>query len=268
MKTGRLSTKEWEFISANAERMSPDTMAAKLDRTVESIERYLKKVGLSANKKESFELQAEYDIKARPYWKELKLQFSDEELDLFLYHWKQVIAQFRKDVLATEELQVVDLIKLEILMNRALREQQQSATRVVELEAEMEVEKRKKTANQDKEYLFNIERQIASLRAAKEALSREFKELQAKKSGLYKDLKATREQRIEKLENNKQTFSGLVNKILRDPEFFEQEGKALEKMRLAVEEERKRLSALHTYDDNSLDFPFLTPETVLEMDKE
>ena len=64
--------------------------------------------GKSYNRHESLTVQAEYDIKSRPYWKELKHQFSDEELELFLYHWKQIIAQFRKDVLATEELQIVD----------------------------------------------------------------------------------------------------------------------------------------------------------------
>ena len=110
--------------------------------------------------------------------------------------------------------------------------------------------------------IFNLERHIASLRAAKESLSREFKDLQTKKAGLYKDLKATREQRIEKLENNKQTLASLVNKILRDPDFYENEGKALEKMRLAMEKEKERLSDYHTYDDGAIDQPFLTPDTV------
>lgn len=79
---------------------------------------------------------------------------------------------------------------------------------------------------------------------------------------MYKDLKATREQRIEKLENNKQTLSSLVNKILRDPDFYEQEGKALEKMRMAMEQEKERLSDYHTYADGGVDIPFLTPDTV------
>ena len=152
-------------------------------------------------------MQAEYDIKSRPYWKELKLQFSEEELELFLYHWKQIVAQFRKDVLATEELQIVDVIKLEVLMNRALREQQESMNRVRILEAEIQLEKAHDSDQQDKELIFNLERQIASLRAAKESLSREFKDLQTKKAGLYKDLKATREQRVQKLESNKKTLS-------------------------------------------------------------
>lgn len=262
MKIGRLSREDWEFIEANADTLSPEAIANHLERTIESVRNYLLKIGKSPDKIEGFAVQAEYDIKSRPYWRELKAQFSEEELELFLYHWREIVAQFRKDVLATEELQVVDLIKLEVLMNRALREQQESMIRVRELEREIEQEKRKSSPDQDKELLFNLERQIASLRAAKESLSREFKDLQTKKAGLYKDLKATREQRIEKLENNKQTLASLVNRILRDPEFFENEGKALEKMRMAMEQEKRRLSDYYTYDDGSVDQPFLTPETV------
>ena len=262
MKIGRLSKSDWDYIDANAENLSPEKIAENLGRTVESVEKYLKKLGKSFNKHEAFAVQAEYDIKSRPYWKELKAQFSDDELELFLYHWKQIIAQFRKDVLATEELQIVDTIKLEVLMNRALREQQESMERVRALDAEIELEKARDSDQQDKEMIFNLERQIASLRAAKESLSREFKDLQTKKAAMYKDLKATREQRIEKLESNKQTLSSLVNKILRNPEFYEQEGKALEKMRLAMEKEKERLSDYHTYADGTVDQPFLTPETI------
>lgn len=262
MKIGRLSKSDWDYIDANAENLSPEKIAENLGRTVESVEKYLKKLGKSFNKHEAFAVQAEYDIKSRPYWKELKAQFSDDELELFLYHWKQIIAQFRKDVLATEELQIVDTIKLEVLMNRALREQQESMERVRALDAEIELEKTRDSDQQDKEMIFNLERQIASLRAAKESLSREFKDLQTKKAAMYKDLKATREQRIEKLESNKQTLSSLVNKILRNPDFYEQEGKALEKMRLAMEKEKERLSDYHEYADGTVDQPFLTPETI------
>jgi hypothetical protein len=262
VKIGRLSKSDWDYIDANAENLSPEKIAENLGRTVESVEKYLKKLGKSFNKHEAFAVQAEYDIKSRPYWKELKAQFSDDELELFLYHWKQIIAQFRKDVLATEELQIVDTIKLEVLMNRALREQQESMERVRALDAEIELEKTKDSDQQDKEMVFNLERQIASLRAAKESLSREFKDLQTKKASMYKDLKATREQRIEKLESNKQTLSSLVNKILRNPDFYEQEGKALEKMRLAMEKEKERLSDYHEYADGTIDQPFLTSETI------
>jgi chromosome segregation ATPase len=261
-RIGRLSTEDWAFIEANADTLSVEAIADHLNRTIESVRLYLSKIGKHPDKIEGIAIQAEYDLKSRKYWKELKSQFSDEELDLFVFHWSEIVAQFRKDVLPTEELQVIDLIKLELLMNRALREQQTSSLQINELEARVQELKSQPSSDQDREVIFNIERQIASLRAAKESLSREFKDLQSKKSNLYKDLKATREQRIEKLESNKQTLSSLVNRILRDPDFFEEEGKALEKMRLAAEAEGQRLSDYYTYADGTVDQPFLTPDTV------
>jgi hypothetical protein len=38
----------------------------------------------------------------------------------------------------------------------------------------------------------------------------------------------------------------------------------MEKMRLAMEKEKDRLSSYHTYADNTVDQPFLTPDTVKE----
>ena len=262
MKTGRLSKAEWHYIEENADTMSPEEIAANLEREVDPVIRYLKRIGKTANKIQALTVQAEYDIKSRPYWRELKLQFSEDELELFLYHWKQIVAQFRKDVLATEELQIVDTIKLEVLMNRALREQQQSMNLVRELQVEIDKEKEKPSERQDKEMIFSMERQIASLRAAKEALSREYKDLQTKKSGMYKDLKATREQRIQKLENTKSTMAGLIEKVLRDPDFFEEQGKYIEKMRMAMQNEMERLADYHQYEDGTVDQPLLTPDTV------
>lgn len=267
MKTGRLSKQEWTFIEDNADKMSASAIAEKLDRDIDPVKKYLEKIGKSANKAKMFKVQAEYDLKSRPYWKELKLQFSEEELELFLYHWKEMLSQFRKDVLPTEELQIVDTIKLEILMNRALREQQESMNRVRQIEALLEQEQIVDTDQQDKELMYSLERQIASLRAAKESLSREFKDLQKKKADMFKDLKATREQRIQKLESNKTTMSGLIEKILRDPDFYEEQGKELEKMRLSMENEMKRLGDYHEYEDGQVDLPLLNPETIMNVEQ-
>jgi hypothetical protein len=38
-------------------------------------------------------------------------------------------------------------------------------------------------------------------------------------------------------------------------------GIEMEKMRLAMEKEKERLSAFHKYDDGIIDQPFLTPDT-------
>jgi len=264
MKTGRLSKDDWAFIEFNADKMSASQIAKELDRAIEPVQKHLQKLGKGKDLRKNLQTQAEYDLKKRPYWRELQAQFSEPELEILLYHWKEIVSQFRKDILATEELQIIDVVKLEVLMNRALREQQYSMTKIGEFEQMIEFEKRKSAEDQDREFVFGLERQIATLRAAKESLSREYKDLQTKKSAMYRDLKATREQRIAKLEDNKETFSGLVQKLVRDPDFVEEQNLYMEKMRLAVMKERERLSDYHEYEDGTVDQPFLTPETILD----
>jgi hypothetical protein len=100
------------------------------------------------------------------------------------------------------------------------------------------------------------------LRSAKEALSRDYKELQTKKSAMFKDLKATREQRVQKLESNKTTFAGLMSKLLQDPDFFEEQGRIMEMMRLAAHGAKEELGSYHTYADGKVDRIILSHETV------
>jgi len=263
VKTGRLSKEEWQYIEENAEVLSVEEIANNLDRDQEPIIKHLKRMGLFSDRVQSLETQAEYDLRSKPDWEELKKQFNEQELKLFLHHWSQIIAQFRNDVLKTEQLQIIDLIKLDILMNRALRGQKQSEDDIVRLE-EILIEKKLAASDvQDRDEIFSLERNIASLRASKEALSRDMKDLYSKKEATFKNLKATREQRIQKLESNKVTMAGLIEKILRNPQFYEEQGKQIEKMRLAMEKEKIRISDFHTYEDGSIDQPFLNADTVL-----
>jgi len=259
---GRLSKSEWDYIEKNCDKMTADQMAKNLGRDIEPVRLYLQKIGKTNNKKAAFEVQAEYDIKTKPFWKQLQGQFSKDELEMFLYHWKEIIAQFRRDVLATEELQIIDTIKLEVLMNRALREQQETILSVRDLEEQAAVEEAKSVADRDKEFHFSLQRQIASLRSAKEALGRDYKELQTKKSAMFKDLKATREQRVQKLESNKTTFSGLISKLLQDPDFFDSCGREMELMRMATASVREELGNYHTFADNKVDRILINCDTV------
>jgi hypothetical protein len=54
----------------------------------------------------------------------------------------------------------------------------------------------------------------------------------------------------------------LIKKIILDSDFRHDTGIEMEKMRLAMDKERERLSQTHKYEDNTSDQPFLTPETV------
>ena len=181
MKKGRFTKTEQEFMRNNHREMSVLELATHLDRDPTSVESYVKeKIGNTTL--DDREIEALHDLQNRPFWKDLQKQFSEEELQSLLYHWSRIITQFRDDVLPTEELQIIDAIKLEILMNRALIGQQTNMRNISHYEEMVTVEKNKSLEIQDKDYIYNLERQIAVSRAAQESLTREYKDLQTKKT--------------------------------------------------------------------------------------
>ena len=259
MKTGRLSKDEKRTIDRIAQSTTVEDIAKKLDRSIDSVEKYIKenlRIGLSASE------AAGYELEDRPYWTELRAQFTEDELSLFKYHWSRIISQFKDDVFPTEELQVVDVIKLEILMNRCLKGNKENIEQISTYEVMIGDERSRDKDQQDTDYIINLERQVASLRASQESLNRDYRELQAKKASMLREMKGTREQRIKRLEDSKQSFTSWVASMMQDPERMKRYGIEMEKMRAAMKKEEERLSSFHKYEDGTVDQPFLTPDTV------
>ena len=268
MKRGRISKDEEKWIKDNR-NLGLEAIATELNRDPESILGFIKKK-VAKNEidrpiwmKEPEGLEkAQYDLTFRPYWVELQQQFTDDELELFKYHWARIISQFKDDVIPTEELQVVDLIKLELLMNRALKHNKENIEQISALEALILTERQADPDQVDRDVLFNMERQVASLKASQESLNRDYRDLQTKKNSMLKEMKATREQRVKRLEDSKQNFTSWMTYLVSNPDVALGYGEEMEKMRLAMEKEKERLSAFHKYTDEMVDQPFLTPETV------
>ena len=263
MKKGRFSLEEMSFIEANAEVLSPESIAEKLDRDPVSIRDWIgKKVGFSASQKK--EAVVANELKEKPYYKELSNQFSPEELEMFEFHFKKMWSQFRDDVFHTEEMQIIDTIKLEILMNRILKSQRSNQEEIIIAERLVREEKNRDKNQRDMDLIISLERQAAIIRASQETLSKDYKDLQARKATMLKDLKGTREQRVKAIEDSKLTYASLVKKIATDPQYRSELGIEMEKMRLAMENEKERLSEYMQYNDGQVDQPFLTSETVKE----
>lgn len=261
MKKGRISKDEERFISNNIDSLTVHDIAKKLDRDVESVDSFIKrkfKRGLTS------EEEAAYELEDRPYWTELQSQFTTEELELFKYHWSRIISQFKDDVFPTEELQVVDVIKLEILMNRCLKSNKDNINEMSVIEKIIRDERALDKDQRDQDYIMNMERQMAALRASQESLNRDYRELQSKKASMLREMKGTREQRIKRLEDSKQSFTSWVANLIQNPEVMKKYGIEMEKMRLAMIKEQERLSAFHKYEDGQVDQPFLTPDTIME----
>lgn len=259
MKKGRISKEEDEFIQEYMETLSAQEIAKTLNRNPESVEEYIKKkysVGATV------EEQAEYSLKDRPYYYELKSQFDDDELELFGYHWKRIVGQFNNDVLPTEEMQIIDVIKIDLMMNRCLKTNKDNIRAINRIE--IEIENEFLAEDKDLDMILNLERQVGALRASQEALNKDYRELQAKKSSMLKEMKGTREQRIKRLEDAKESFGSWVASLLQNPDRMRAFGIEMEKMRLAMLQEKKRLSQFHKYEDGMVDQPFLNHESVFE----
>lgn len=261
MRKGRISKEEERYIERSYKDLTVEDIASHLDRDVESVSSFIKRK-YRANI--TLEEEAAFSLEDRPYWYELQSQFTNEELELFKYHWSRIIAQFSNDVFPTEELQVIDVIKLEILMNRCLKSNKDNIQTLDTYDKMLLDERSRDKDQQDTDYILNLERQIATLRAAQESLNKDYRELQAKKASMLREMKGTREQRIKRLEDSKQSFTSWVAQMMQDPEILKQYGLEMEKMRMAMNNERNRLSQYHQYEDGQIDQPFLTPDTVIE----
>ena len=133
MRKGRLDLSEQKYIKDNIKNMSYENIATVLDRDPKSILEWIKQnIGINANDRK--EVEAINELKGKAYWYDLESQFSEDELDMFLFHWKKMWSQFRDDVFHTEEIQIVDTIKLEILMNRSLKSQNDNIKALSNLE--------------------------------------------------------------------------------------------------------------------------------------
>lgn len=257
---GRLTKDEKKFISDSAGKMNPSDIAKSLNRNVKSIIKYMKDNGLMKNY-----ISAQYSnnsLSKTPYWLELVRQFDEDELRLFEYHWERVINQFQQDILHTEELQVLDMIKMEILANRSLSTQSQVKRQIEELREEIMTLKLSLSKNPDE---INMkEAQVAALYSTYETLGKDYGNLLKEKSNIFKTLKATREQRYKQIENSKESILDWIKNIIENKEKRHRAGIDMEKMRLATKAEFFRLSEYHTYADGQVEKPILNSKTVSE----
>jgi len=83
---------------------------------------------------------------------------------------------------------------------------------------------------------------------------------------MLREIKGTREQRVKRLEDSKQSFIAWVASLMQDPDLMKTYGIEMEKMRLAMENEKIRLGKFHKYEDGQVDRPFLSADTVTEDD--
>lgn len=281
IKKGQLSNVEKGFIRANANRLKPAQIAEKLSRSEKQVLGYLTEHSLlpvaasseePERESEAALVEARHKLRQTMAWKQLKDELDEDELLYFEEKYAQYMTQFREDVLVTEETQIFLVIKLEIMMHRNSKAKRGAANDISRLSMIRDKFLRKfddpsNMSDNDREYVMALETQIQACKAAEAAKSTEFIKLEEKHQGLLKDLKATRDQRVSRIESSRETFLGVIKRLQQEDE-REFAGRHMELLRMAADKEMNRLGSAYKFEDGAEDLPVLNADTVTREDSE
>lgn len=269
-KRGQLSLDEEKFIKDNINSMSLEDISSQLNRNIDPIKRY----AIENQLYEPEESKAEYyllkqKLHGKTFWKEISRQFDSEsgELEYFEDVWINLIKQFREDVLPAEELQIKQFITMDILINRSMKERKRHITETEKLQKLVDAEYSKPEDQRDIPRLANLETQLSFARNSIASYTNEYTKLLSEYQKVSKDLKATREQRIKRIEDGKSSWVGLI-RMLEEEDVREREGREMAILAMATDKARQQLYDYHQYQDNKVDIPVLNDESIIKKDSD
>jgi hypothetical protein len=140
-----------------------------------------------------------------------------------------------------------------------MKERKRHISETEKLQRQVDAEYEKKESERDLNRLANLETQLSFARNSIANYTNEYTKLLSEQQKISKDLKATREQRIKRIEDGKSSWVALI-RMLEDEELREKQGREMEILNMASKKFRENLSQLHQYEDNGVDQPLLLPE--------
>jgi uncharacterized protein Smg (DUF494 family) len=262
-KRGQLSLDEEQFIRENINILSIEDIAQTLNRNIDPVKRYIDEEQLYSLDDKSENEILKRKLRSKTFWTEIVRQFDEDtgELQYFEDTWVGLIKQFREDVLPAEELQIKQFITIDILINRSMKERKRHIAETEKLQRLVDKEYEKSETERDIPKLANLETQLSFARNSIASYTNEYTKLLNEQQKISKDLKATREQRIKRIEDGKSSWVGLI-RMLEDEQIREKEGKEMVILAMATDQAKQKLYEYHNFTDNNVDCPILSPEAL------
>lgn len=268
LKTGALSDQEKRTIEQLIKFESFKSVAEKLNRKENTVRVWCQRHGIVKDTT-SVNKQIDEKKKRSPHFEELSNVLIEREMDLAIKIYTELMKQFGGDVLASEEIQVIDFCIISALLNRALAREKEVLKLLEQQTAIMEqLEKEKSllTEDDDKENWYDridsVSLRIASLSDdLKEAKKNQFS-LIDKKEKSTREMGASRTLRRDELSKMNENWGDFILYLKTNPNFRAKLGLEMEKNRLSVKEEYIRLSQLHEYDDGEINYPVYNSDVV------
>lgn len=264
-KHGRLTKDEINYIKANPENLTLEELVSRLQRKPSLIRKYMSPEMDTSARETTLQR-----LKSKSFFSDLYSAFTHEEVIVFSTMWVDFIEQFGHDVLASEELELKELITYEILKNRVLIEQKKLMDRRDTYEEELSYELKISVIDRDDDAIKRIsglESRISSLSEDIDKKKKEFRELADKEYKSRDKLYKRRVDRTEDLNKAKLDFTELTKK-LQEPEFRRKHAVEMEIMALAAKKEEIRMGELFEFADNKPDQLLINVETAKQGDKD
>jgi hypothetical protein len=269
-RKGTLSAADKRFITENMGRLAPEEIAEKLDRTLQCVLTFIHEKGEfdKVFRKDNTEHQKGLvlaELKKTIKWKRLRREFTTDEIEFFEEEYWRIMSQFKGDVLPTEETQIIDSIRFDILKNRNMSDRRRALEDLSRYEKTRQDFLRKfpsvnDMSKEDRVFLSDLEDRIQAAAGTEQARTTEYVKLQERQDAITKSMKATRDQRVKQIENNTNFIA--VIKMLQDRDIQESEARQMELMKLSAEKAREKLGRPIKYDDGNMDNPILSADTV------
>jgi len=270
-KTGPFSKTEKLFIADNYQTKDDIWIAGQLNRTIETVQKYKKKL-LATISFITPEAQKETDeyalmLEGRPYWRELNAQFTKDELELIIWHWSRFLHQFRGDITSSEEMQVLDLLRMEIFISRNITEKANGLKEVERLKKHISklydsLAGDDTTDRETNSIIASMENNLAAMRSSQRSSTDEHMKLDAQKQKLFRELKTTRDQRKKTIEDSQTSFKALLA-ALDEEKMNRRVAIEIDLRNRSREKEYSKLTEYHTYGDGEVDLPLLNAESIM-----
>ena len=175
-KRGKLSNEEMNYIRQNCFDLPLEEIANNLNRTVTPVKKFIDKENLKARDLTDDEHLLS-TLRTKYYFHELKRQFSDAEIIFFEHNWIDFYKQFNEDVTHTEEMQILEVIRTEILINRSMEDRQQIMEQIDVMTNLIDVEMDKPEELQDVGAIAMFQTQLGALIGSKSSYINEHEKL-------------------------------------------------------------------------------------------
>lgn len=268
-KRGKLSLEEMRFIKDNHNKLPVEEIAKRINRNTDPVIRYMKENDLIVAAKTSYATQYK-EIKDKlfkqKFWEQVRSQLQDAEEAFFIDSWVRYVQQFASDVLATEEMQIKDLVLLDILQARIMSNFKIAQLEISRLQSEVDDELRLPKDTRDKDRLDSLNQTISAIQTAVQRSNRDVLEYQKQKDSILEKMHADRQARVKNMKNLKIDFAAIM-KMFDNEDYKEKEGVEMELRRMAAEKAYKELGQMHTYGDGIIDRPIFNCDTIGDDDE-